>query len=148
MSSGVSVARGFSAWLGGGFLRPAWLLRSNLALRIGPLEQIALRFLRRRLGPGLVLGFPLDPGGDEGNRPAGIDESDGGYEVREIAGSGDGQRRLFRVDAFDLKVIAAGKQILPRMGDADANGPVRDRVHPVDFMAALMGRIAANRLVL
>ena len=58
------------------------LFHSDLALRFGPLEQIALRFLRRGLGPSLSLGFVIDPGRNKGNRPAGIDESDGRYEVR------------------------------------------------------------------
>lgn len=154
MSFGGSVECAFSAWLGGGFLRPAGLFRSDLAVRGGPLEQIALR---DRLGgrgklrslcfaPRRAIGFLIDPGRNKSYGSARIDQIEGWHEVRAIPRLGDGQWRLFRFDAFDFKVVAADQKAFPLMGDADAHGFVRDQVQPVDLIAACMGRMPADVL--
>ncbi len=94
---------------------------SDLSLRIGPFEKVALAALEVALLPCGREAFALQPIGDEGFGASGFFESSGGDEMREIAGFGQRRRRFGRIDAFDGEVVFAFGQIVAGMRDADAH---------------------------
>lgn len=76
------------------------------------MEEVTLRLRRCSFYPRLACSFARDPGSHESNRAASIHQFEWRQKVRAVSGLADRQWRLLGLDALDLDVIGAARQIV------------------------------------